>query len=433
MESALPKTVARGTPGSACDSLTITVLLAVSFGLCAGFLDLGIIVFKRVCWNPEGYYRTARDFAWTVPLGHAVLLGTAGLVVAALGGVRRKRVSLRAASWLFATLAIWGALLRMPVYGGTSLLLAAGLGRVIGDAIAVRGIAPRQLRRVFAALLGVVGALAAITSGPQAIAEYLAVAKLPPPPPSARNVVLIVWDTVRAYNTSLAGYTRDTTPNLARWAKNGVKYDRAIAPAPWTYPSHACFFTGQWPLRLNAQWKFKLDARGATLAEFLAERGYQTAGFAANTSACSYESGLARGFLHYEDYALAPPAIVARTVPGQWLLDHTLGLADFYQRKWINLESRGARGVSDAFLSWLNHRRSDRPFFAFLNYFDAHEPYIPPREYEGRFGIRPQNHGEYDHLFHFVGTFKNPRRLREIVIARDYYDDCIAYLDDQLG
>jgi arylsulfatase A-like enzyme len=244
---------------------------------------------------------------------------------------------------------------------------------------------------------------------------------------------LIVWDTVRAYNTSLAGYTRDTTPNLARWARKGVNYDRAIAPAPWTYPSHACFFTGQWPLRLNAQWKIRLDSSYATLAEFLASRGYQTAGFAANTSACSYESGLDRGFVHYEDYALAPPAIVARTVPGKWLLEHSLGLTDFYQRKWLKLESRGARGISDSFLSWLKRRRDDRRFFAFLNYFDAHEPYIPPREYEGRFGIRPQTHREYEHLFDFVGTFKNPKRLRDIVMARDYYDDCIAYLDEQLG
>ena len=46
---------------------------------------------------------------------------------------------MRAATWLFAMLAIWAALLRMPLYGACSFLLAAGLGRPIGGAVASRG------------------------------------------------------------------------------------------------------------------------------------------------------------------------------------------------------------------------------------------------------------------------------------------------------
>ena len=153
--------------------------------------------------------------------------------------------------------------------------------------------------------------------------------------------MLIVWDTVRAYNLSLYGYYRNTTPNLTRWARSGVVYDRAIAPAPWTYPSHTSFFTGKWPFQLNSQWKFKLDAGIPTLAEHLAGKGYQTAGFAANTNCCSYEGGLNRGFAHYEDYALTPRSLITRTFPGKWLLEKVVGLWDFYDRKWISLQSRG--------------------------------------------------------------------------------------------
>ena len=61
------------------------ILLAISFGLCAGYLDVAIIVFKKFCWNPEGYYRTARDFPWSVPVGHAVLM-----VIPGLAGGRRE-------------------------------------------------------------------------------------------------------------------------------------------------------------------------------------------------------------------------------------------------------------------------------------------------------------------------------------------------------
>ena len=41
-----------------------------------------------------------------------------------------------------------------------------------------------------------------------------------------------------------------------------------------------------------------------TLAEYLGALGYATAGFVGNTFYCSYDSGLNRGFTHYEDYVL---------------------------------------------------------------------------------------------------------------------------------
>ena len=71
--------------------------------------------------------------------------------------------------------------------------------------------------------------------------------------------------------------------------------------------------------------------------------------------------------------------------------------------KWIGLQSRGAREINDAFLDWLGRRRPDRPFFAFLNYFDAHEPYMPPPGYAGRFGIRPRTPRDYQFLFDYHG------------------------------
>ena len=85
--------------------------------------------------------------------------------------------------------------------------------------------------------------------------------------------MLIVWDTVRAYNLSLYGYPRKPLPTWQQWAQKGVTYKQALSPAPWTLPSHTCFFTGQWPFRLNSQWKFTLDAPYPTLAEYLSITG----------------------------------------------------------------------------------------------------------------------------------------------------------------
>jgi Sulfatase len=390
VDTSPPKRAARRPPSRIPLSPTTAVLLAISFGLCAGYLDLLFMLFRKFCWDQEGFVRSGRDFLWTVPVAHVVLLLIPGAAIAALGWLRPRFVSMRAAAWLFAVLAIWAALLRLPLYGACTLLLAAGLGRPISAAVASRAWHPRTVRCTLAGLLGVLGVLAALSSGRQAIREHLAVAGLPPAPPGARNVVLIVWDTVRAYSLSAYGYSRNTTPNLARCAREGVLYNLAVAPAPWTYPSHSCFFTGQWPFKLNSQWKFLLDAPDPTLAEYLASRGYQTAGFAANTAWCNNETGLARGFTHFEDFSLTPRSLLDRTVPGKWILMHFLYRGNYHYMKWIDLRSRGARGINADFLGWLRQRRPDRPFFAFLNYFDAHEPYITPPGHEGRFGIRPR-------------------------------------------
>jgi arylsulfatase A-like enzyme len=409
------------------------IALAISFGLCAGYLDVLIIVLKKLCWNPEGYYRIARDFPWSVPASHAAWMASAGLLVAGVSRLRPGLVSVRAGSWLLATLAIWGALLRLPLYGICSLVLAAGFARLIAGAVEVRSLRPGRLRFVPAALLVVLGVLAAGSTGWQALREHRLVSGLPPAP-STRNVVLIVWDTVRAYNLGLYGYPRATTPNLARWATKGVKYQFALAPAPWTYLSHACFFTGQWPLRTNSQWRLTLNTPDSTLAEYLASRGYQTAGFVANTNSCTYEGGLARGFARFEDYTQTPFSLLARAVPGQWILRTILELGgDFVDEKWAGLQSRDARGINRAFLDWLDRRRTDRPFFAFLNLFDAHEPYIPPTAFTGQFGIRPATRQDYRLLMDFIGSVKGSLSRRDLVLARDCYDDCIAYLDEELG
>jgi arylsulfatase A-like enzyme len=409
------------------------MVLAVSFGLCAGYLDVAIIVAKKLFWNPEGYYRVARDFPWSVPLGHAALMLIPGAAVAVAARLARGRVSLHAASWLLATVALWGALLRLPIYGGCSLALAAGLGRPIGDAIAARGLASRRLRLVPAALVGVLLLLAAATSGREAVREYRAVAALPAPP-RTRNVVLIVWDTVRTARLKLYGHTRNTTPTLMDLPGKGIVFRYALAPAPWTYPSHSSFFTGHWPSTIDTQWNFTLDASVPTLAEYLAARGYQTAGFSANTNCCTYETGLDRGFLHFEDYAVTPPSLLARTAPGEWLVTRSLRLARrYHDEKWAALQSRDAAGINGAFLDWLSRRRRDRPFFAFLNYFDAHVPYMPPDRFAGRFGIRPRTRKDYDFIMDYESYHRSDSAEHDILMARDCYDDCIAYLDEQLG
>ena len=184
MDSTPTETADRRPPGRVPLSPMGAVLLAISFGLCGGYLDLGVILFKKFCLNPEGSFRSARDFPWTVPVSHAVLLVIPGVVVAAVNRLWPKLLSLNAASWLFATLAIWSALLRMPMYGACSLVLAAGLARPISNAVVARGLYLRPMRSILAAILGPLIVLAALSSGRRAVGESRAVAGLPSAPPA---------------------------------------------------------------------------------------------------------------------------------------------------------------------------------------------------------------------------------------------------------
>jgi len=411
------------------------LVLAAWFGLVGGYIDLGMIFLKKDLAHAALFYFQGRNFRWVVPVANLVIMMVPGLLVAGVNRLRPGLVSLRSTAFLFATLAIWGPLLRAPLYWAASLVFAAGAARLISRWVADHASGfGRFARYSLTVLVALVGTTAVVSLRRQALAESGAVARLPVPPAGAGNVLLIVMDTVRADSLGLYGYIRDTTPHLERWAKRGVRFDWALAPAPWTFPSHCSFLTGQWPWTLNADWDTILSPDYPTLAEFLAARGYLTGGFAANTNWCSYESGIDRGFAHYEDYPLTLRTVLGSTVPGRWILENLRNPRDYSSVKWIQTQSRDAAGINRSFLDWLSRERGGgRPFFAFLNYLDAHEPFLLPEDEGVRFGLRPESPGDYKMLVEYWDRDKLKISERDVELARDSYDNCIAALDRQVG
>ena len=381
------------------------------------------------------FYKQGRFFLWAVPVANLAILMVPGLLVAALNGMRAGLFPVRATAWIFSTLALWAFLLNMPVAGWAGLLFAAGMGRLLGRFTGdVVSRFPVALRLSVGALSVLLAIVTAVSAGGQIVTEYLTNARLPTPRNGAPNVIMLVMDTVRAENLSLHGYKRDTTPHLTRWAGRGVKFDWAIAPACWTFPSHCSFFTGEWPYKLSSHWNHVLDSRHPTLAEFLRERGFLTAGFAANTSYLSHESGVDRGFTHYEDFALSPRMVLATSAMGRWIADNMLRPGEFYGRKWDMFRSRDARHINGSFLDWLaRHGNGKRPFFAFLNYIDAHGPFLVPENEPRHFGLRPESRGEFDMLLDSWNIDKTNLSARDVALLRDGYDDCIAVLDREIG
>lgn len=260
--------------------------------------------------------------------------------------------------------------------------------------------------------------------GASVVAEARANAALPPTPPGAPNVLLITLDTVRAQNLSLHGYERPTSPQLERLARRGVCFDRAISTISWTLPSHASLFTGHFPQEIFHDLphifvlaaESPMDDRFPTLAEFLDRQGYRTSAFVANSIFCDRVYGLDRGFVHYDDYKLD-----AQQIAKCAHLTHTLaGFVATAVRERMMLARKSGADVNREFLRWLD-RAGGRPFFAFLNYMDAHDPYDPPPAFAGRF------HSEK------VPPGATGPHAEEAASLRDDYDCCLASLDHDMG
>jgi arylsulfatase A-like enzyme len=408
------------------------LLVAAWFGLLTGLAEVSILASQKLFLHR--ILHVSPHAAWMAPVADLVVFAAPGLALSVLVWRRPELASPRAAASILAFLGFLSLLLLFPsLHWVAALLLAAGLALPSGRFVAARPADFRRLvRRTTGWLALLVVGLAAGVYGWRAWTERWALAALPPAPAGAPNVLLIVLDTVRAQNLSLHGYDRRTSPELERLAASGVRFERALSSAPWTLPSHASMFTGRFPHELSTGWFTPLDATYATLAEVLSAHGYDTAGFVANTIYASYEHGLDRGFARYEDYPLSPAQVLLSSSLGRKLTN--IGWLRRLVHNHQILGRKDAPEVNRDFLRWLSRERK-RPFFAFLNYLDAHEPYLPPAPFEDRFGpARPRRNSLIVNRTNSAERSEkwkmSPEEVQAEILA---YDASIAYLDSHLG
>jgi arylsulfatase A-like enzyme len=412
--------------------------IALWFGLLVGPLELGLSLASKALHDPSPlFFRMNRHVLWATPVADLGLFGLCGLVVAlAVGNPRRRTV--RWAVGVLAALALLALLLTFPVLHvlgsiGLSGGLACRLSRTIEDRLgAFRRLVRRSTPPLAAIAIGLIG----VALGRHVLDEYRAQAALgavAAPGAGAPNVLLIVLDTVRADRLSLYGYGRNTAPNLTRLARRGITFAQARSTAPWTLPSHASMMTGYWPHQQSARLHGPLDGTRATIAEFLTAHGYATAGFVANTTYCGAETGLARGFAHYEDHELSAAGVLCASTLGRRLIWPVLAEASRRLGGPLKTDLRkDAARVSGDLLAWVEQPRP-RPFFAFVNYLDAHSPYVLPAGFDRHFGLKPETRGDFATLDDWFTLDKAVAGPREVQLASHAYDDCLAYLDDQLG
>jgi len=409
----------------------IILVATVWVALLTGLFDAGVIGIRKFLLG-ELVHRSPH-VVWMAPAAYVALFALPGLCLYAFARLAPRRCRPGLAFGLLMLAATTSALLMLfhqRLHPVALVLLAIGLAAQLGKwaGAHVSGFS-RFVRRTTPMLVLLVILLGTGIGGSQWWAERSEIRALPAARTGAPNVVFIILDTVRAASMSLYGYGRPNTPRLEEWARAGVVFERAVAPSSWTLPSHASMFTGLAPHALSTHWLRPLDDRQPTLAEVFRANGYRTAGFVANLQYATAEMGLGRGFSRYEDYQISPGQILMNSALGRFLttrrsLRTLVGTDEIVGRK-------KAADVGRDFLAWADGLK-DRPFFAFLNYYDAHDPYLPPDSFYQTFagtqranrlsplrriGVRARRNG------------LSPADQRQEVVS---YDASIAYLDFEL-
>jgi hypothetical protein len=253
------------------------------------------------------------------------------------------------------------------------------------------------------------------------------------------NILLIVMDTVHADHLAVYGYERDTTPNLRDLARDSMVYANAISASDITLTSHASLFTGMYPSwhgaycdPQNAPYGRAVSNRYPTLAELLRSGGYQTIGVAANLYLRA-DFGLERGFDRFNIPRPVPLLAAENAYMLRRGLRRELSLL-FDTAEFDRLYALGEDINTELFGELAAQSKPGTPAFIFVNYMDAHFPYVPPAPYDsqypGRRSAMTQYALEAEQKILVSGNGVAPGYRPHCV---SQYDGGIAYVDHQVG
>jgi len=288
------------------------------------------------------------------------------------------------------------------------------------------------------------------------------------------DILFVVLDTQRADRLGSYGNRRSLSPNFDEFAAQGVLFERAVAPAQWTVPSHASMFSGLYPTTHQVlQSAQRLSPRLPHIAELLAATGYETVGFCNNPLVGILDNGLKRGFGQFYNYGGAVPSLPHSSSSLPWPINrfaesytqllrrfsypiqNFVGRSDLAFRvsltSWLtpvwsklaNFKGQNERSVSDVigYLHEREQRSPAQPLFLFLNLMETHLPFWPPGQFvdqtapyfraskEARDIMRTWNREAY----RWAAPLAEPLGELESQVLSDFYDAEVAYQDAYLG
>ncbi len=265
------------------------------------------------------------------------------------------------------------------------------------------------------------------------------------------NVLLLVIDTLRADHLRCYGGARPTSPRIDAVASRGVLFEHCIAQAPHTKPATASLLTGRIPPRLGVElFGASLPDREQPLAELLRGAGYRTGLFSANAFVAP-TFGFGQGVDRYVGPMVSPAAPLAAFHVLARLRDVWVEALHWPERPWrlfeelVSLPFDRSGERSDpraaelneellAFVDGTGAAVSFAPWFAQIQYMEAHAPYRPAeahRLFEGAVALADVPPASRHLFLPFHGGTRLDAAARAALIAT--YDACIHEVDAAIG
>ncbi len=210
------------------------------------------------------------------------------------------------------------------------------------------------------------------------------------------NILLILSDDHTAEFTGCYGNPVVRTPNLDRFASQGMRFQRAFCAAPQCVPSRTAFLTGRSPVAARmGRFTSPLPPDVVTLPELLrAQAGYFT--------------GICRRQFHLD----GAPGPNSRAVYEKHGLQTFQNRVDFLDRQ--SPRDKTAQRVNEFF----DKRPANKPYFLWVNFDDPHHPWdqqsggvdasqIPvPKWLPDLPGVREDLRRYYDEIGRMDGEFQ---------------------------
>ena len=270
------------------------------------------------------------------------------------------------------------------------------------------------------------------------------------------NLICICLDTFRA---DIVGEDKKLsfveTPNLDAFARESVTFDRAFGEGQPTLQIRRAMFTGN----RSFPWRYNFDRRGHwhhasgwhkippeqdTMAEILVNRGYMT-GFIADTYHMFKPTmNYTRGFVNYDfvrgqesdNWRGGHPKMIEEQMktrvrePIDWRRHSTLIQYLLNMRDRKSEEDYLCARVFRSAAQWLEDNIDNQPFFLWIDSFDPHEPWDPPKAYAD---VYCPNYTGKDFVFPsaaYQGGEPSPEELERI---KALYFGEVTFVDKWVG
>jgi arylsulfatase A-like enzyme len=272
------------------------------------------------------------------------------------------------------------------------------------------------------------------------------------------NLVVLVLDTLRydcVHHTPAPGIARVETPHLDALRRDGVSFSAAFGEAEPTIPVRRALWTG---LR-SFPWRFGFDTKGlwpnprgwhkippeqATLSELLLAQNYKTSLVGDVYHIFKPTQNFTRGFFNW-DFVRGQETDNWKGGPIDLIRDdaersarnfdparHASLVQYLLNKRHFKKEADLTGGiVVQRAMEWLRENHDDGPFMLWLESFDPHEPWDPPRDYASRYYDFPKGKDGVEFIYPpeaaRIGTPEEKERTKAL-----YYGE-ITYMDAMIG